>query len=243
MAVLVAYCTLSTVKTSASLAAAALSVLAASIVSLLSYFEHERSPAPSSLLFLFLLLTSIFDIARVRTLWTIGETAALAGIFSAGLAMKSALVVLESWSKRRYLAYGSRDSPREELAGFLSRTVFLWLGPLLLNGFRNWLVASDLSPIDRALRSDKRPSTCSRIPCHNCFRVSLSSVAKDDLMKLFGRAIRTEFVVCRDCKIDRLGCRKANYSATLFRSCDTFTTLLGIIHTGIHAKSDADLEK
>lgn len=133
-------------------------------MSILSYLEHERSPAPSSLLFLFLLLTSIFDIARVRTLWTIGETAAIAGIFSASVAMKLVMVVLESWSKRKYLACDSRDRPREELAGFFSRTVFLWVGPLLLSGFRKWLVPSDLGPIDQALRSDKRPSMLSIFP-------------------------------------------------------------------------------
>ncbi|KFY90590.1 hypothetical protein V498_05885 [Pseudogymnoascus sp. VKM F-4517 (FW-2822)] len=162
VAILAAYCTLSTIRTNASIAAVALSALAAFVVSILSYLEHERSPAPSSLLFLFLLLTSIFDIARVRTLWTIGETAAIAGIFSASLAMKLVMVVLESWSKRKYLAYDSRDRPREELAGFFSRTVFLWLGPLLLSGFRKWLVPSDLGPIDQALRSDMRPRQSGR---------------------------------------------------------------------------------
>ena len=88
----------------------------------------------------------------------IGERTAIAGLVSAGLVMKITLLFLESWSKRENVTYGESHEPHEEVAGFFSRTIFLWLGPLLLKGFRHWLVASDLGPIDRALRSDQRPS-------------------------------------------------------------------------------------
>lgn len=152
-AVLVEYCTIGRFKTRASIPSAALTFVAAVFLCFTSLFEHTKSRAPSFLLSVYLLVTLLLDTVRVRTLWQIGEVTAISSIFVAGFAIKVALIVTESWSKRRYLIKGSQGVAGEELAGFLSKSLFLWANPLLMNGFRNWLKPSDLGPTDSKLSS------------------------------------------------------------------------------------------
>jgi ATP-binding cassette subfamily C (CFTR/MRP) protein 1 len=99
------------------------------------------------------LITILLDTVRIRTLWQIGEATTLCSIFVAGFAAKLALLVVESWSKRSFLMKKDGEVAGEELAGFLSKYLFLWLNPLLMKGFGNWLTPPDLSPIDSTLSS------------------------------------------------------------------------------------------
>jgi ATP-binding cassette, subfamily C (CFTR/MRP), member 1 len=71
----------------------------------------------------------------------------------AAFVTKLVLLVLESWSKRRYLNKADSEVAGEELAGFLSKSLFLWINPLLMKGSSESLTPPDLSPIDRALSS------------------------------------------------------------------------------------------
>jgi len=95
------------------------------------------------------------DTVRIRTLWKIGEATALCSTFVAGFAVKLVLLVAESWSKRSNLSKKDSEVASEELAGFLSKSLFLWLNPLLMKGFGNWLTPPDLSPIDSTLSSTR----------------------------------------------------------------------------------------
>ena len=152
---LIEYCTIAQVKTKASIASATLTLVAAILLCVTSLLEHTRSPAPSFLLSIYLLITTLLDTVRIRTLWQIGESTALCSAFVVAFAVKLALLVAESWSKRRYLSQKDNEVAGEELAGFLSKSLFLWLNPLLLKGFGNWLTLPDLSPIDSAFSSTR----------------------------------------------------------------------------------------
>jgi hypothetical protein len=150
---LVEYCNISRIRTKTSIPSAALTFLASLFVCITSVLEHIKSPAPSFPLSIYLLTSLLLDTVRIRTLWEIGEATALASTFAAGFAAKLLLLVLESWNKRNYLVKEDRELSGEELAGFLSKSLFLWLNPLLMKGFRHWLTPPDLSPIDSALSS------------------------------------------------------------------------------------------
>jgi hypothetical protein len=56
-------------KTGLTLAAAALNFAVVIPLSALSYFEHVFRVAPSFIIELYLLLSILFDVVRVRTLW------------------------------------------------------------------------------------------------------------------------------------------------------------------------------
>lgn len=75
---------------------------------------------------------------------------ALRGLFSASLALKVVILVVEM--KERHL--GGKVSP-EETSGVFSRGVFWWLNGLLKRGFGNMLDVENLYDVDIALRSEK----------------------------------------------------------------------------------------
>jgi ATP-binding cassette subfamily C (CFTR/MRP) protein 1 len=151
--VLVEYCTVGLVKTKASIPSATLTFLASILLCTASVLEHTKSSAPSFLRSFYLFITVFLDTVRIRTLWQIGESTALCSTSVAAFVAKLVLLALESWSKRRYLDKAYSEVAGEELAGFLSRLLFLWLNPLLVKGSSNLLTPPDLSPVDSALSS------------------------------------------------------------------------------------------
>ena len=137
--VLVEYCTVGLAKTRASIPSATLAFLASILLCIASVLEHTKSSASSFLLSFYLFTTILLDTVRIRTLWQIGELTALCLTFVAAFVAKLVLLVLESWSKRRYLDKADSEVAGEELAGFLSRSLFLWLNPLLVKGLQTFL--------------------------------------------------------------------------------------------------------
>ncbi|RDW84315.1 hypothetical protein BP6252_01905 [Coleophoma cylindrospora] len=129
-----------------SIASASLDLAAALGIGLLSHLEHSRSIHPSFLLTIYLLTTFILDLARVRTQWLIRNNSAIAAILTVSTLQKLVLLVLEDLSKRNYLirALSSRSLAFEATSGLFSRTLFFWLLPLLLVGYKGILRASDL---------------------------------------------------------------------------------------------------
>ena len=154
LTLLVQWCTISQLKTNASVASAAISLIAAIAVCTLSHFEHGKSLRPSLLLTAYLFITFLFDIVRTRTMWQAGETTALAATFTLSLVVRFTMMGLENVAKRRYLDNRYRDRAQEELSGFFSLTLFLWLNDLMRRGFQRWLAPEDLNPINRDLSSE-----------------------------------------------------------------------------------------
>ncbi|KAJ6444580.1 ABC multidrug transporter [Purpureocillium lavendulum] len=122
-----------------SVAAACVSMASSLMSCALSYFEHARSPRPSSLLNVFLLVSVLLDAALLRTLWLSAPASAsvpvssrvvppaVQPVFTVSLAVKAALL---------------------ETAGIYARAVFAWVAPLLRTGFRRLLRPDDLFVLD-----------------------------------------------------------------------------------------------
>ena len=139
--------------TPTSIPAAALSLVAAFSVIIISHYDHTRSYSPSLLLGIYLCITALLKSATVRTYWSLDGDRTIATTTLSALTVQLIMLVLESCSKRRYITDGELGVSNEGMAGFLSRSLFAWLNRLLLTGYRRSLVALDLQPIDTVLRT------------------------------------------------------------------------------------------
>ncbi|KAL2165882.1 hypothetical protein VTG60DRAFT_3684 [Thermothelomyces hinnuleus] len=135
-------------RTKLTLAAAALNFVVVIPLSVLSYFEHVHRAAPSFIIEPYLLLTLLFDIARVRTLWLMRTTShkQLAAVETVAVVIKIALSFSEAARKDDLVFSGVKEKyTKEQMAGFYGRSMFFWLGSALWNGYTRYLVPSDLT--------------------------------------------------------------------------------------------------
>lgn len=140
--------------TRATVPSAVLSLLVAFTILLLSRFEHSRSVQPSIILNVYLLASVAFDAVQVRTLFLRRDEPVILGLFTANIAVKSALLILEAMSKRKYLRAPYRNYSPEVTSGILNRSVFWWINPILATGFRKLLTVDDLFATDTSLKSE-----------------------------------------------------------------------------------------
>jgi ATP-binding cassette subfamily C (CFTR/MRP) protein 1 len=138
----------------AAIPAAALSLVGALALTVLSAFEHMRSSRPSWLLNVYLLFTVLFDIARSRTYSLRPDLDTIATVFTSRVALKLILAIIEAKSKRRLLLPQFADSPPESVSGPYKRALFWWLNALFKKGFSESLTVDDLFHLDKHLQSD-----------------------------------------------------------------------------------------
>lgn len=154
LAFLILWATNGSIRTRASVPSAAISFAAALAVLLLSSVEHSRSVGPSTLLSVYLLLSSVLDLAQARTLYLQRDSLPIAAIFFAIIGIRLSLLLLESCSKRPYLKPPYNNLSPESTSGIFNRTVFWWLNPLFVKGFQGLLSFNDLCTTDSKLASE-----------------------------------------------------------------------------------------
>lgn len=135
-----------------SIVAATLSFCNAVAFSALSYLEHSKSLRPSALLNTYLFFSLLFDVVRARILWLRGDDISFSALFTASLAMKAIMLILESWRKSP-LGEMRNKSP-EESAGIFALSLFLWLNRLVIHGFRKLLLMEDLYPMAEKMSAE-----------------------------------------------------------------------------------------
>jgi ATP-binding cassette subfamily C (CFTR/MRP) protein 1 len=121
-----------------------------------SYLEHSRSPRPSILLNAYLFLTILLDVAQARTLWLASnhvDEILFCQLFTAAVAVKALLIVIESQPKSKWLQWGAKEYSPEETSGVFGLGAFIWLNRLFLEGHRSILTMADLYPLDQNLAS------------------------------------------------------------------------------------------
>ncbi|KAH8701001.1 putative multidrug resistance-associated protein [Talaromyces proteolyticus] len=141
-------------RTSVTVATAALVFVTSLGLCVLSRFEHIRSIRPSPIINAYLLLTLVFDIARVRSLFRTNADKSIAACFSSMIGVKVMVLLVEAIEKRDLLLEPYRHLSPEETSGIYSKSFFFWLNQLMTSGFRRLLRNSDLYPIDREMRSE-----------------------------------------------------------------------------------------
>ena len=136
-------------------AAAVLGLCASLLVFAASPYEHARSLRPSTLLCTYLFFTILFDIAQTRTQWLSLPAAPSTKVFTASLAVKSLVLVLESQHKTRWVAQKEQEDDKnrnpEITSGIFYQSFYFWLNGLLLRGYRSHLGLDDLFGLDRML--------------------------------------------------------------------------------------------
>lgn len=135
-----------------SISTALLSFLVALGFGLLSFYEHTRSVRPSSLLSTYLLLSTLMDTARARTLWMIHTKPVISSIFTCSLLIRCVLLLLESTEKRSILLPPYCELSKESTSGSIDRSVFFWLTSLFIGGYQRVLSLGDLYPLDPQLQ-------------------------------------------------------------------------------------------
>lgn len=137
-----------------SIAASALSLLAAVLLVPLSYIEHKRSIRPSSLLSGYLFLSVLLDLAQARSLWIRHGLERVAVVFILALSIKSVLLLLEEAPKTGLLVEKFKDVAPEATSGIINRTVFWWLNVVFKRGYRTLIDMPDLDALEEKLTSD-----------------------------------------------------------------------------------------
>jgi ATP-binding cassette subfamily C (CFTR/MRP) protein 1 len=194
-----------------SVAAAALSFIAISILAVLSTFEHSRSIRPSSVINVYIFLSTILDLAQARTLWLLSANRSLAVVFTTCIAFNIILLILESIEKKEFLKTPFCNYPPESLGGIFNRTVFWWLNDLFLKGYRCILKFDDLYETDdeltaKALQQRVRSEwQRSNKENRHCLFLAIMSSFKFPLAKMIiPRLCQSAFKLCQPLLINRV---------------------------------------
>lgn len=140
-------------KTRATIAAASLSAAASIAAISLSYWQHCRSPRPSTLLSLFLGLSLPLNAVRARTIWAV-QTQTFFIVFVVGLGVDLVKFVLESLERNVAQSESGDPLSGETTGNVFNRNFFWWLNPLLLRGFHEVLEADKLIAIDERVNNE-----------------------------------------------------------------------------------------
>ncbi len=130
---------------------AAVTTLAAGFQSVL---EDQRSLNPSDLLVLYFSASAILAVPRLRTLWMFPSNEAPKALWTVILVITSAVVVLESARKTRFLRSIYQNATREQTASFWSRGFFTWVLPFFRVGYKSLLDIDNISRVDDALEEE-----------------------------------------------------------------------------------------
>ncbi|KAF2028411.1 P-loop containing nucleoside triphosphate hydrolase protein [Setomelanomma holmii] len=136
-----------TIKTNTTIVSAVINLFAIFTLAAVSNFEHYRNPRPSSPIGLYLVLTWVFDLAKVRTLLAVRDGKPLASMAAVSAGLKFALVVSELKEKRAWLKDPKAFPAPESTANFFNRLTFFWVNPLLLRGFGQPIQEKDLPEV------------------------------------------------------------------------------------------------
>ncbi|CAG7924068.1 unnamed protein product [Penicillium olsonii] len=140
-------------KTSATLATEAVTIGASLVLLYLSHLEHLRSIRPSTILNSFLVFTLLFDLPRLRTLYSMSETRSVFSVLAISWTIKSITLFLEAAEKRPLLKKAYEQSPIESTSGLLSRVTFWWLNPVLWLGSKSQLTVESLPALDHDIQA------------------------------------------------------------------------------------------
>lgn len=150
----------------ASIAASTLSLVLAVGLAGLALLEHDRSVRPSSIIMTYLMLSSLFDAAQLRTLVLVHKTA-LSVMLGTAILCKLTLLVLEAKSKSRILNGAYRLLPPEAVSGIISRSLFWWTHPLFKHGYRRLLSPTDIYAVDLSMSSAALGASLNEIIAHS----------------------------------------------------------------------------
>lgn len=135
-----------TLHSATSMSAAVLSFAASLCIAVVLYVEHMYSFQPSTFLSVYLALAALFDMVKARSYFIRSGYGAVGGVAIALVILNSALVALEEVSKARLIKPEHCRKPfgKEAVSGFWNRSLFFWLNPTLILGFKKDITINEL---------------------------------------------------------------------------------------------------
>lgn len=124
-----------------------------------SCLEHVQSVRPSTVLCLYLGVSSLLDLASSRTVFFIPGYHLVAPIQLTSYFVKLVIFAAEVTEKRRLLMTQWRDTSPEAAASIYNRVLFVWLDRLLLRGYTTLLTVDNLTPLDQDILDASRPTS------------------------------------------------------------------------------------
>lgn len=113
--------------------------------------EDIKSIQPSSTLSAYLVFTLLPDITQSRTLWLRSSNTPIAAVFTASIAAKATLLILESCGKQSHLRPAYKNIPPEFTGGVINRSFLWWVNQVFKRGLRALLTYEDLFVLDKDL--------------------------------------------------------------------------------------------
>lgn len=140
-----------------TVAASVMSLVASICTMAIIFITHAYCLQPSAFLSIFFSLTMLFDIAMARSYFLRDTLGAIAGLQVCVVILKLLLVILEEVPKRSlYRSEHLRfTASAETVSGFWSRSLFVWLNPLLVFGWRNAFTLDNLPSIGDEFASER----------------------------------------------------------------------------------------
>lgn len=136
-------------RTTTSVPAASLDLAAALALALLLVVEHRQALRESAFLGLYLSVTFLLDIAKCRSYFRRPGLEDLGGLAAAATLLRFAIIALEEVPKTHLIMEDEvrRITGKEASAGFWTRSLFLWLNPLVWKGYRGTISVDDISEL------------------------------------------------------------------------------------------------
>ncbi|KAK0373893.1 ABC transporter [Colletotrichum limetticola] len=193
------------VKTTASISADVISIASTIAVFALSALTHRRSQRPSTLVVLYLSVSSILGVARLRTLWLLSNELAVSTIITCILFPSLVALILESFAVTKKqteseLLDNDKYVTPEQSSGFWARTCFWWLARTFHFGYTKVISFSDLPGLDSSIQSHRLHTELTALwdnydhqYRHSLLRASLQSYLVPFLSPILPRLCLTVF--------------------------------------------------
>ncbi|KAI0555381.1 putative ABC transporter [Xylaria curta] len=130
------------------------SALAALGLSVLLFLEQQRSPKASDLAILYLCASILCDAVYLAIQAKASRPTSSSRPIVMRCTISSVLLVWGCCIKRSALHNTSDRLLSEDTRGVLSRLLFLWINPILYQGYRNILLPQDVPPLSQDMNSD-----------------------------------------------------------------------------------------
>ncbi|KAJ6780152.1 hypothetical protein PWT90_01968 [Aphanocladium album] len=144
-------------RSDVTIAACSMSLIASICTVAIIAIAHSYSLQPSTFLSVFCSITLFFDITMTRSYFFRETLGAIAVLQVCVVLLKVFLIILEEFPKRGLFVSTQMQSTAsaETVSGFWNRSLFLWLNPLLLFGWRNTFTLDNLPSIGDEFASER----------------------------------------------------------------------------------------
>lgn len=133
--------------TTLELAARVMALVASVALCVLSFLEHGRSVAPSTILTVFLVFGVFCDFVQAGLYYVAKNLCHYSPLTAAIFAVKLVVLGLESQNKTSILREPYQNLAPEERAGFFGNAFFWWVNKVISLGYQKVLTAEDMPPL------------------------------------------------------------------------------------------------